>query len=59
MITISTLPQFGSENNRGGRHKTLQGVHFIKTPEYVQVAGVGDFTNTPVTVLIPGVIQVS
>jgi hypothetical protein len=24
---------------------TLQGVHFVKTPEYVQVTGVGDFTK--------------
>ncbi|KAM6503981.1 carbohydrate-binding module family 13 protein [Amanita muscaria] len=24
---------------------TLQGVHFVKTPDYVQVTGVGDFTH--------------
>ncbi|KAH6880179.1 macrophage activating glycoprotein [Coprinopsis sp. MPI-PUGE-AT-0042] len=24
---------------------TLQGVHFVKTPEYVQITGVGDFTK--------------
>lgn len=25
---------------------TLQGVHFVKTPDYVQITGVGDFTKT-------------
>ncbi len=25
--------------------QTLKGVHFVKTPEYVQVTGVGDFTK--------------
>lgn len=24
---------------------TLKGVHFVKTPEYVQVTGVGNFTK--------------
>lgn len=24
---------------------TLTGVHFVKTPDYVQVTGVGDFTK--------------
>jgi hypothetical protein len=24
---------------------TLDGVHFVKTPDYVQVTGVGDFTK--------------
>lgn len=24
---------------------TLKGVHFVKTPDYVQVTGVGDFTK--------------
>ena len=24
---------------------TFQGVHFVKTPDYVQVTGVGDFTK--------------
>jgi len=34
--------------NRGARlipDGTLQGVHFVQTPEYVQVTGVGDFTK--------------
>jgi len=25
--------------------QTLKGVHFVKTPEYVQLTGVGDFTK--------------
>ena len=24
---------------------TLKGVHFVKTPDYVQITGVGDFTK--------------
>lgn len=24
---------------------TMKGVHFVKTPDYVQVTGVGDFTK--------------
>ena len=24
---------------------TLEGVHFVKTPDYVQITGVGDFTK--------------
>ena len=37
-----------TKSGRGTRvfpDKTLQGVHFVKTPEYVQVTGVGDFTK--------------
>jgi hypothetical protein len=37
-----------SKLGRGARtfpDGTLQGVHFVKTPEYVQVTGVGDFTK--------------
>lgn len=36
---------------RGGRgtriipNGTLQGVHFVRTPDYIQVTGVGDFTQ--------------
>jgi len=37
-----------SKSGRGTRtfpDNTLQGVHFVKTPDYVQITGVGDFTK--------------
>ncbi|KAH9481838.1 hypothetical protein JR316_0006368 [Psilocybe cubensis] len=37
-----------TKSGRGARtipDGTLQGVHFVQTPEYVQVTGVGDFTK--------------
>ncbi|EJD01735.1 carbohydrate-binding module family 13 protein [Fomitiporia mediterranea MF3/22] len=37
-----------TKTGRGSRtvpDGTLQGVHFVKTPDYVQVTGVGDFTK--------------
>ncbi|KAJ7052012.1 carbohydrate-binding module family 13 protein [Mycena amicta] len=37
-----------SKSGRGTRtipNGTLKGVHFVKTPDYVQVTGVGDFTK--------------
>ncbi|KAL5507691.1 hypothetical protein ACEPAH_5309 [Sanghuangporus vaninii] len=37
-----------TKSGRGSRtipEGTLQGVHFVKTPDYVQVTGVGDFTK--------------
>ena len=37
-----------TKSGRGTRlvpNGTLKGVHFVKTPEYVQVTGVGDFTK--------------
>ncbi|KAI5120318.1 hypothetical protein M0805_000378 [Coniferiporia weirii] len=37
-----------TKSGRGARtipDGTLQGVHFVKTPDYVQVTGVGDFTK--------------
>lgn len=37
-----------TKSGRGTRlipNGTLQGVHFVKTPDYVQVTGVGDFTK--------------
>ena len=37
-----------TKSNRGARvipDGTLKGVHFVRTPEYVQVTGVGDFTK--------------
>jgi hypothetical protein len=37
-----------TKSGRGTRlipNTTLLGVHFVKTPEYVQVTGVGDFTK--------------
>ena len=37
-----------TKGGRGTRlmpNGTLQGVHFVKTPEYVQITGVGDFTK--------------
>ncbi|KAF9028564.1 carbohydrate-binding module family 13 protein [Hymenopellis radicata] len=37
-----------TKSGRGARTMpdgTLQGVHFVKTPDYVQVTGVGDFTK--------------
>jgi hypothetical protein len=37
-----------TNSDRGARtipDGVLEGVHFVKTPEYVQVTGVGDFTK--------------
>lgn len=37
-----------TKSGRGARTMpagTLTGVHFVKTPDYVQVTGVGDFTK--------------
>jgi hypothetical protein len=37
-----------TKSGRGTRtipNGTLQGVHFVRTPEYVQITGVGDFTK--------------
>lgn len=37
-----------TKSGRGTRtipNGTLQGVHFVRTPEYVQISGVGDFTQ--------------
>jgi len=37
-----------TKSGRGSRvipDGTLQGVHFVKTPDYVQITGVGDFTK--------------
>ena len=37
-----------TKSGRGTRtipDDTLQGVHFVTTPDYVQVTGVGDFTK--------------
>ena len=37
-----------TKSGRGARtipNGALKGVHFVKTPEYVQVTGVGDFTK--------------
>ena len=37
-----------TKSGRGARtipNGTLKGVHFVKTPDYVQVTGVGDFTK--------------
>ena len=37
-----------TKSGRGARvipDGTLQGVHFVRTPDYVQVTGVGNFTN--------------
>jgi hypothetical protein len=37
-----------TKSGRGTRtmpNGTLKGVHFVKTPEYVQVTGVGNFTK--------------
>ena len=37
-----------TKSGRGTRtipNKTLKGVHFVQTPDYVQVTGVGDFTS--------------
>jgi len=37
-----------TKSGRGSRTipaGTLKGVHFVKTPDYVQVTGVGDFTK--------------
>jgi hypothetical protein len=37
-----------TKSGRGTRvmpQGTLKGVHFVKTPDYVQVTGVGDFTK--------------
>ncbi|TFK18780.1 macrofage activating glyco protein [Coprinopsis marcescibilis] len=37
-----------TKTGRGSRaipNGTLQGVHFVRTPEYVQITGVGDFTK--------------
>jgi hypothetical protein len=37
-----------TKSGRGTRvipDTTLQGVHFVKTPEYVQITGAGDFTK--------------
>jgi hypothetical protein len=37
-----------TKSNRGTRvipDGTLQGVHFVRTPNYIQVTGVGNFTN--------------
>ena len=39
---------FCTKSGRGARvipNGTLKGVHFVKTPDYVQVTGVGDFTK--------------
>jgi hypothetical protein len=37
-----------TKSGRGTRvipNDTLKGVHFVRTPDYVQVTGVGDFTK--------------
>jgi len=37
-----------TKSGRGTRvipNGTLKGVHFVKTPDYVQITGVGDFTK--------------
>lgn len=37
-----------TKSGRGTRtipNDTLKGVHFVQTPEYVQITGVGDFTK--------------
>ncbi len=37
-----------TKSGRGTRlipEGTLKGVHFVKTPDYVQITGVGDFTK--------------
>jgi hypothetical protein len=37
-----------TKSGRGTRtipNGTLRGIHFVKTPDYVQITGVGDFTK--------------
>jgi len=46
--TESVAIAYCTKSGRGSRlipDGTLQGVHFVKTPEYVQITGVGDFTK--------------
>ncbi len=42
VVAYCTKPDHGTRVIPAG---TLQGVHFVKTPDYVQVTGVGDFTK--------------